>query len=177
MITLTLISTGALVAGSGPPLWVIAVAGLALALGTSMGGWRIIRTMGRGITDIEAPQGFAAETGAATVILASSQLGFALSTTQVVSGAILGTGMGRPPTHVRWSVAGRMALAWLLTLPAAAAVGAAACVVTITGTHGVIVAAVVAIACAAGLYAAGRRAPVHAGNVNEPPALRQQTGT
>ncbi|MGW4799657.1 anion permease, partial [Nonomuraea sp. NPDC004297] len=137
VITLTLISTGALASGSAPPTWVIATAGLAIAAGTYVGGWRIIRTMGKGISQIEAPQGFAAEASATTVILASSHLGFALSTTQVVSGAILGTGLGRQPARVRWSVAGRMALAWLLTLPAAAVVGAAAASVTTTSTLGV----------------------------------------
>ncbi|WP_302893260.1 inorganic phosphate transporter [Actinomadura luzonensis] len=173
VITLTLISTGALASGSAPPLWVIAAAGLAIALGTYLGGWRIIRTMGKGLTEIESPQGFAAEASATTVILASSHLGFALSTTQVVSGAILGTGLGRRLARVRWSVAGRMALAWLLTLPAAAAVGAVAAAVATTGTLGVTVAAVVALAAAAALYAAARRDPVHAGNVNEVPAEPQ----
>lgn len=72
VITLTLISTGALASGSGPPLWVIAAAGVTIGLGTYLGGWRIIRTMGKGITEIESPQGFAAEASATTVILASS---------------------------------------------------------------------------------------------------------
>lgn len=170
VITLTLISSGALASGSNPPLWVIAAAGLAIGLGTYLGGWRIIRTMGKGLTEIESPQGFAAEASATTVILASSHLGFALSTTQVVSGAILGTGLGRRLAKVRWSVAGRMALAWLLTLPAAAAVGAVVAAVATTGTLGVAVTALVAIAAAGGLYAAGRREPVHAGNVNDVPA-------
>ncbi|MFI7632769.1 anion permease [Nonomuraea sp. NPDC049400] len=171
VITLTLISSGALASGSGPPLWVIAAAGLAIGVGTYMGGWRIIRTMGRGITEIESPQGFAAESSATTVILVSSHLGFALSTTQVVSGAILGTGLGRRLAKVRWNVAGRMVLAWLFTLPAAAAVGGVVAVVAITGTLGVAIAALVTIAAAAGLYAVSRREPVHAGNVNEVPTV------
>ncbi|NKE63569.1 inorganic phosphate transporter, partial [Lentzea sp. PSKA42] len=79
IITLALITAGALPAGAEPPLWVIVSAGVAIALGTWLGGWRIIQTLGRRITDVEPPQGFAAETGSATVILTSSQLGFALS--------------------------------------------------------------------------------------------------
>ncbi|MBT2231449.1 inorganic phosphate transporter [Nonomuraea sp. NEAU-A123] len=174
VITLTLISTGTLASGSGPPIWVIAAAGVTIGLGTYLGGWRIIRTMGKGITEIESPQGFAAEASATTVILASSHLGFALSTTQVVSGAILGTGLGRRLAQVRWGLAGRMALAWLLTLPAAAAVGGVAAAVATTGTLGVTIAALVALAASAGLYAASRRDPVHAGNVNDVPAVPQQ---
>ena len=95
--------------------------GLAIALGTYLGGWRIIRTMGKGLTDIQPPQGFAAQTGAATAILASSHLGFSLSTTQVCSGAVMGSGLGRKGGVVRWSTAGRMVVAWGLTLPAAGA--------------------------------------------------------
>jgi PiT family inorganic phosphate transporter len=170
VITLTLISTGALKPGSGPPVWVVIISGLAIALGTYLGGWRIIRTLGNRITEIESPQGFAAESSATAVILASSNLGFALSTTQVCSGSILGAGIGRRLAEVHWSVAGRMALAWLVTLPAAAAVGGVAATVATRGTLGVVIAGLVAIAAAGGIYAASRRDPVHAGNVNEPAA-------
>jgi inorganic phosphate transporter, PiT family len=169
VITLTLISAGVLSHGSGPPWWVVTVAGLAIALGTYVGGWRIIRTMGRGLTDIESPQGFAAETSATTVILASSHLGFALSTTQVCSGAILGAGLGRRLAEVRWSVAGRMVLAWVFTLPAAAAVGGLAAAVAEQGTAGIILVLVAAIAIATAIYAVSRRNPVHAANVNDQP--------
>ena len=110
---------------SAPPLWVVVAAGLAIALGTAMGGWRIIRTLGKRISDIQTPQGFAAETASTAVILGAAHLGFALSTTQVATGAILGAAAGRRWPSVRWRVAGRMALAWLLTLPAAATVGGA----------------------------------------------------
>ena len=103
--------------------WVIASAGLAIGLGTYLGGWRIIRTMGKGLTEIQSPQGFAAETASTTVILTSAHLGFALSTTQVASGSILGAGLGRRLAEVRWGVAGRMVVAWMVTLPAAALVG------------------------------------------------------
>ncbi|MEV0407903.1 inorganic phosphate transporter [Actinoallomurus sp. NPDC050550] len=167
VITLTLISAGILSHGSGPPWWVVLMAGLAIALGTYIGGWRIIRTMGKGLTDIESPQGFAAETSATTVILASSHLGFALSTTQVCSGAILGAGVGRRLAEVRWSVAGRMVLAWVFTLPAAAAVGGVAAAVAEQGTVGISVVFIAAVAVAVAIYAISRRNPVHAGNVNE----------
>ncbi|WP_131738416.1 inorganic phosphate transporter [Actinomadura roseirufa] len=169
VITLTLISAGALDKGSDPPVWVIAAAGLAIALGTFIGGWRIIRTMGTGITEIESPQGFAAESGSTAVILASSHLGFALSTTQVCSGAILGSGLGRRLSEVRWGVAGRMAVAWLLTVPAAATAGALTASVATHGNIGVLVAAIVAVAVIAGIYAASRRDPVGASNVTEAP--------
>jgi inorganic phosphate transporter, PiT family len=167
VITLTLISAGALASGATPPYWVIAAAGLAIGLGTYSGGWRIIRTMGNRLTDIAAPQGFAAEASSTAVILSSANLGFALSTTHVVAGSVLGSGLGRRLAQVRWSVAGQMALAWLLTLPAAAAVGAVAAAVAIQGTAGVVVIGLVALAVAVGVYAASRREPVGAGNVND----------
>jgi PiT family inorganic phosphate transporter len=170
VITLALISCGALGASSGPPTWVIATAGLAIAAGTYIGGWRIIRTMGKGIVDIESPQGFAAESAATAVILTSANLGFALSTTQVCSGGILGAGVGRKLAEVRWGVAGRMALAWLVTLPAAAAVGAlAAGAVVHGGTTGTVLIAVAAAAVAGTIVALSRRNPVRADNVNNAP--------
>jgi inorganic phosphate transporter, PiT family len=171
VITLTLITAGVLDSGSGPPWWVILMAGLAIALGTYLGGWRIIRTMGKGLTDIESPQGFAAETAATTVILTSSHLGFALSTTQVCSGGILGAGIGRRLAEVRWGVAGRMALAWLFTLPAAAAVGGVSAAVAKQGTFGVTIICVIAVAVAVGIYAISRRNAVTADNVNDHAAV------
>jgi PiT family inorganic phosphate transporter len=167
VITLTLIAAGNLDSGADPPTWVIASAGTAIALGTYIGGWRIIRTMGKGLTDIESPQGFAAETAATSVILASSHLGFALSTTQVCSGGILGAGLGRRLAEVRWSVAGRMALAWLFTLPSAALVGGVAAEAATRGNAGVAVIALALIALSAGIYVLSRRNAVHAGNVND----------
>ena len=97
---------------------------MAIALGTYLGGWRIIRTLGKGLVEISSPQGLAAESSSAAVILASTHLGFALSTTHVATGSILGTGLGRPGAAVRWGVAGRMLVAWCITLPSAAVVGA-----------------------------------------------------
>ncbi|MFJ9870111.1 anion permease [Streptomyces sp. NPDC101165] len=170
VITLALISAGLLPHGSGPPWWVVLTAGLAIALGTYAGGWRIIRTMGKSLTDIEAPQGFAAETSATAVILASSHMGFPLSTTQVCTGSILGAGLGRRLAQVRWGVAGRIALSWALTLPAAAAVGGAAAWIADHGTLGVALVAAAAVGSAAGFWALSRRRPVTADNVNDLPA-------
>ncbi|QUQ68943.1 inorganic phosphate transporter [Kutzneria sp. CA-103260] len=160
VITLTLITAGALPSNAGPPIWVIISAGTAIALGTYFGGWRITQTLGKGLTTIDGPQGFAAQTSAAAVILTSSHLGFALSTTHVVSGGILGGGLGRKASDVQWSTAGRMVIAWVLTLPAAAVVGAVASSVASTGTAGVVIVAAVGIAVAVGIYIASRRKPV-----------------
>ncbi|NKQ27026.1 inorganic phosphate transporter [Streptomyces galbus] len=173
VITLTLISAGALGHDAGPPLWVIGAAGLSIGLGTYLGGWRIIRTMGKGLTEIQSPQGFAAETASTTVILTSAHLGFALSTTQVVSGSILGAGLGRRLAEVRWGVAGRMLVAWLVTLPSAALVGGvAASVVTHGGNAGAAVVALVGAALAGGMVLLSRRNPVHAANVNDSHEVR-----
>ena len=175
VITLTLITAGSLPANAAPPFWVILSAGLAIALGTYLGGWRIIQTLGKRVGEIETPQGFAAETSSAALIFASSHLGFALSTTQVATGSIFGAAAGRRIATVQWSVAGRMALAWLVTLPAAAAVGAVAALTAGTGIAGTIVVAIALVAMAGGIYAASRRAPVTAENVNDVPAGKQPT--
>ena len=166
IITLTLIAAGVQPSGSGPELWVVAVCGFAIALGTYMGGWRVIRTLGKGLTEISTPQGFAAEASSATTILVSSHLGFALSTTQVCSGSIIGSGLGKG-TPVNWKVAGRMVIAWLVTFPCAALVGAIACAVTKVGMWGVIVVAVLAILGAAIIIRLSHRNPVNSMNVNE----------
>ena len=170
VITLTLIAAGTLPAGSNPPVLVILGSGLAISLGTFLGGWRIIRTLGKGLTEIETPQGFAAEASATATILASSQVGFALSTTQVATGAIVGSGVGKKLSEVRWGVAGRMALAWLFTLPAAAIVGAIAGRTASLGAVGTVIVALCAVALAVGAYLLSRRSPVSAGNVNDVPS-------
>ncbi|WP_433855766.1 anion permease [Streptomyces kronopolitis] len=167
VITLALITGGVVAPHADPPLWVIASAGLAIALGTYLGGWRIIRTMGKGITDIQPPQGFAAQTGAAATILASSHLGFALSTTQVCSGAVMGSGLGRKGGVVRWSTAGRMVAAWGLTLPAAGVVAAGAAFLAGQGDWGVAAVAVLALAVCGAIWFASRRKPIDHTNVNE----------
>ncbi|MFD9207027.1 anion permease [Streptomyces sioyaensis] len=177
VITLALISAGVLGQGAEPPWWVILSAGLAISLGTYAGGWRIIRTMGRGLTDIESPQGFTAETTATTVILTSSHMGFPLSTTQVCAGGILGAGLGRKLAEIRWGIAGRIAVSWVLTLPAAAAVGGISAWLVGHGTAGLVLAAGGALAAVGGMYALSRRNPVGAKNVNEVPGEAQQDQT
>jgi len=169
VITLTLITAGTLPAGSGPPFWVVVAAGLAIGLGTYVGGWRIIRTLGRRVSDISPVQGFSADTTSAAVILSSTHLGLPLSTTQVCTGSIFGAGAGRRFAAVHWGVAGRIALAWSVTLPSAAVMGAAASWLAATGTVGVIVVAVTGIAIAAGIYGASRRNAVTPDNVNDVP--------
>jgi PiT family inorganic phosphate transporter len=169
VITLTLIAGGFQAAGSGPVFWVIAVCALAIALGTYTGGWRIIRTMGTGLTEIEPGQGFAAEASTAATILASSHLGFALSTTQVSSGSVIGTGLGRKGASVRWSTAGRIAMGWLITIPAAGLVGALAAWVALTGTVGVIADAVLAVGAIAFIFLYSRHNHVDAHNVHQEP--------
>ena len=125
VIFLALISYGAASkTDTLPPFWVILSCAAAIALGTYLGGWRVIRTLGKGLVEIKSPQGMAAETSSAAVILLSSHFGFSLSTTHVATGSILGSGVGKPGADVRWGVAGRMAAAWLITLPSAGIVGA-----------------------------------------------------
>ncbi|MEV0181564.1 inorganic phosphate transporter [Streptomyces sp. NPDC050625] len=167
IITLALIAGGAIAPDSNPPVWVILSAGLAIALGTYIGGWRIIRTMGKGLTDLQPQQGFSAQTSAATVILASSHLGFSLSTTHAVSGSVMGAGMGRKGGVVRWSTATRMVVAWALTLPAAALVAALAESVTDLGDWGTAVVAVFLIASSAAIWKLSRRQVVDHSNVND----------
>ena len=125
IIALALVAHGNLAPGADPPTWVIVSAATAIALGTYVGGWRIIRTMGSRIIKMDPAQGFAAQSAGATVILSASHVGFPLSTTQVISGAIIGAGAAKRLSAVRWGVAGNIVVAWVLTLPASATVGAA----------------------------------------------------
>jgi PiT family inorganic phosphate transporter len=125
VITLALIANGTLGAGADPPLWVIVSSATAIGLGTYIGGWRIIRTTGSRIIKMDAAQGFSAQGAGAAVILASTHFGFPLSTTHVINGGVMGAGAGKRVSAVRWGVAGNIMVAWLLTLPAAAAIGAA----------------------------------------------------
>lgn len=168
VITLTLIAAGFQASGTGPEFWVIAVCALAIALGTYVGGWRIIRTVGTGITDVTPPQGFAAEASTAATILASSHLGFALSTTQVASGSVIGAGLGKENGVVRWRVAGRIALAWLVTLPAAAAMAAVAELVARLGPWGIAADALVGAVVIALMFRRSRKNPVNHKNVTGP---------
>ena len=167
IITLTLIAVGAQPSGTGPELWVVALCGLAIALGTYMGGWRVIRTLGKGLTEISTPQGFAAEAASATTILVSSHMGFALSTTQVCSGSIIGSGLGKKGSAVNWNVAVRMLVAWLVTFPAAGVIGALACALAKCGLWGTILVAVIAAAGALIIWRLSKRNPVTSTNVND----------
>ncbi len=125
IITLALISHGDLPStGFDVPTWVIVSSAAAIALGTYTGGWRIIRTMGSRIIKMDPAQGFAAQSSGAAVILTASHLGFPLSTTHVISGAVMGAGAAKRLSAVRWGLAGNIAVAWVLTLPAAALIGA-----------------------------------------------------
>jgi inorganic phosphate transporter, PiT family len=125
VITLALIANGSLSENADVPFWVVIAAASAISLGTYFGGWRIIRTMGTRIIKMDAAQGFSAQGAGAAVILSSTHFGFPLSTTQVISGGVMGAGAGKRVSAVRWGVAGNIVVAWLLTLPAAAAIGAA----------------------------------------------------
>jgi PiT family inorganic phosphate transporter len=107
------------------PDWVKVAAGLAIAAGTYSGGWRIIRTLGQRVYQLDPPSGFAAQATAGTVIWASTRLGYPLSTTHVISGGVMGSGATKRLSAVRWGVAGNIVIAWLLTIPAAALVSAA----------------------------------------------------
>jgi PiT family inorganic phosphate transporter len=125
VISLALIANGNLSADNfHVPDWIVFACGTAIALGTYCGGWRIIKTLGTKVTEVRPPQGFSSEEVAATVILVSSHFGYPLSTTHVVSGAVTGSGVGRPAARVDWAVAGRIVTGWVLTLPAAGATGA-----------------------------------------------------
>ena len=125
VIALALVAYGTLPASDPtPPTWVVVSAAAAIALGTYVGGWRIIRTMGSRIHKMDSAQGFAAQGAGATVILAATHVGFPLSTTHTISGAVIGAGAAKRLSAVRWGVAGNIVVAWVLTLPAAAAIGA-----------------------------------------------------
>ena len=178
-----------------PELWVIFAAASAIALGTYVGGWRIIRTLGKGLTDVKPAQGFSAEASTAATILASSHLGFALSTTQVASGSVIGSGLGRRGSEVRWGMVGKIFVGWLLTLPAAGLVGGLMALLVVwsknagLGVTGVIIDAILATIAIVFLFLRSRKDEVHAGNAmsevavsgqaveldeNPPPTPRQQ---
>ena len=126
IITLALIAGGVVPAGEGfhVPLWVIVSAAAAMALGTYFGGWRIIHTLGQRIVELKPREGFAAETSTATILFATAQLGFPVSTTHTISSSIVGAGTVENHRGINWTVIKQILLAWLLTLPCAMAVGA-----------------------------------------------------
>jgi PiT family inorganic phosphate transporter len=165
VITLALIANGNLGPNADPPTWVIVSAATAIALGTYSGGWRIIRTTGTRIIKMDAAQGFTAQGSGAAVILASTHFGFPLSTTHVINAGVMGAGAAKRLSAVRWGVAGNIVFAWVLTLPAAAAIGAATYGVTRlfgSGALGPIVVTVAALALVAMAFArrAQRGAPL-----------------
>ena len=125
IVTLALFSAG-VIPTVDVPVWVIIVAASAISLGTAVGGWRIMRTMGRKVVELEPIHGFAAETTAATVLLVTAHLGMPVSTTHVISSAIMGVGSSKGPRGVRWGVARTILLAWVVTIPATALAGALA---------------------------------------------------
>jgi inorganic phosphate transporter, PiT family len=167
VITLALIANGSLAADADPPFWVIASAAAAIALGTYSGGWRIIRTTGTRIIKMDPAQGFSAQGAGAAVILASTHFGFPLSTTHVINGGVMGAGAGKRLSAVRWGVAGNIVFAWLLTLPAAAGIGALAYGVTRifgSGALGPVLVTLMSVSLVVAVFArrAQRGAPVPA---------------
>ena len=177
VISLALIANGSISGGADfhVPEWVVISCATAIALGTYAGGWRIIKTLGTKVVEVRPPQGFGSETVAASVILASSHVGFPLSTTQVVSGAVAGSGVGRPGAVVDWLVARKIVAGWLLTLPSAAAVSAVVYAIIELlggGVGGAIVVSVAMVVAAFLLWRANRAQPVEPEEaVSEHPAF------
>jgi inorganic phosphate transporter, PiT family len=168
VLTLALIANGSIAKTASTPDWVIILCAVSMGLGTYIGGWRIIRTLGKGLIEIETPQGFAAEASSAAVILASTHFGIPLSTTQVCGGSVVGAGVGRRQP-VRWSIFRRMVFTWFVTLPAAALVGAGAFYSqnAIGGSAGVIVLFAVLAAYCGTVFGLSRRSVVNPDNVND----------
>jgi len=169
IITLALIASGQWHDLQTIPLWVKVACATAIALGTFIGGWRIIRTLGKGLVEIDSPQGMAAESASAATIIISSHLGFALSTTHVATGSIIGTGLGRKGAQVRWGVALRMIVAWLITLPSAALVGAVTWAIgnVIGGIGGAAVVFLILVIFSSYMFWHSRKNPVGHHNVND----------
>ncbi|MEV0249302.1 inorganic phosphate transporter [Nocardia sp. NPDC050712] len=171
VIFLALVAHGTLTQDAEMPLWVMAACAVAIAAGTYLGGWRIIRTLGKGLVEIDSPQGLAAESSSAAIILTSAHFGLPLSTTQTATGSILGSGLGKG-AEVRWGVMGRMVVAWLLTLPLAGVAGAICWAIAhfIGGLAGVLVVFAILIALSTLMWLRSRRNPVDTHNVNEWPS-------
>ncbi|WP_459548256.1 inorganic phosphate transporter [Nocardia sp. X0981] len=169
VIFLALVAYGELTPDAAIPIWVIAACAVAIAAGTYLGGWRIIRTLGKRLVDIESPQGLSAESASGAIILTSAHFGLPLSTTQTVTGAILGAGLGKG-AEVRWAVMGRMAVAWLLTLPAAGLAGAVCWALAhyLGGLTGVLLVFALLIGLALLMYLRSLRDKVSSENVNDP---------
>jgi PiT family inorganic phosphate transporter len=159
VITLALVAHGTIAPDDfHVPQWVVVSSATAIALGTYTGGWRIIKTMATRIIKMDAAQGFSAQGAGAVVILASSHFGYPLSTTHVINGGIMGAGAAKRLSAVRWGIAGNIAIAWVLTLPMAALIGAGVWGVTrIFGTGAVGPVVVSALLLAGLLWLFGRR--------------------
>ena len=174
VIFLAMVAAGQFDSDHTMPFWIQASCALAIAIGTYSGGFRVIRTLGKGLVEIHPPQGMAAETSSAAIILTSSHLGMALSTTHVATGSIMGSGLTGPKGEVRWGVAGRMAIAWITTLPIAAFVAFVTCwaarwVSDLGGdpVWGGIMLAVVLVLGGGYMFIVAQREPVHRDNVND----------
>ncbi len=174
VIFLALVAAGEIDSDADIPFWVKASCARAIALGTYWGGWRIIRTLGKGLVEIDTPQGMAAEGSSAAIILTSSHFGMALSTTHVATGSILGSGLGRKGAEVRWGVAGRMVVAWIITLPAAGSIGAVTWLIghhinRFTGSDwlGELVVFLILLGFCTWMYLHSKRAPINPSNVND----------
>ena len=169
VITLALIATGNWTQLHAVPFWVKVACAVAIALGTYLGGWRIIRTLGKGLVEISSPQGMAADASSAAVILASSHMGFALSTTHVATGSILGSGLGRSGAKVNWRVTGRMLMSWAITLPAAALAGAVMWLVghLLGGLFGALAIFMILLAAASWMYLHSKKSAIDHSNVND----------
>ena len=131
VITVLLFSTGYMHGEFHVPLWVVACAQVAMGMGTLLGGWRIVHTMGSKITKLTAHQGFCAETGGAMLLFGATAFGIPVSTTHTITGCIMGVGAARRLSAVRWGVAGNIVIAWIVTIPACAAM-AAGCYALVT---------------------------------------------
>jgi inorganic phosphate transporter, PiT family len=165
VVAALLVATGHLSAGSGDklpiPTWVAFGAYAVIALGTLSGGWRIVRTMGTSITQLRPVSGFAAETGAAAALFTSTALGAPVSTTHTVAGSITGVGATNRNTHVKWTVLRRLAIAWLVTMPAAALVAAGIFYLTQLPSHtaSFVIIGAILLVLAVALGVSLRRAP------------------
>jgi PiT family inorganic phosphate transporter len=182
VISLALIAHGDLSAHSfAVPLWVMLGCGLAIGLGTYLGGWRIINTMGNRLTRLEPPQGFSSGASSATVILASSYFGYPLSTTQVVSGSVIGSGLGKRLASVHWRTAGQMVSGWVVTIPATAVLSGLAWELANlfqAGIAGQVIVGAGSAALASALYVFVQRThPIHASDLDRSqPMQEDETG-
>jgi PiT family inorganic phosphate transporter len=124
IIAVLLYSQGHLGGEFHVPFWVVIACQIAMALGTLIGGWRIVKTMGSKITRLTPMQGFCAEAGGSATLFAATWLGIPVSTTHTITGSIIGVGAARKVSAVRWSVANNIVVAWIITIPASAAIAA-----------------------------------------------------